>query len=505
MRKTGLNRAVLAYAVALVCIPALLPAQNRTAPVGGERLLQVETKQALLRAQTLEAAQDLDRIIAEFQANGLGQSADVKTLLAIRQVLAQMSQRDMQRVVELLQAVRQASVATTQATANQAYAVQKNINLQFRQLLLEFNRQREYAELAQRFDAQAQRQHLIMYNGRKTIWRLGMSDLARMKNSNYEVRRDAMRSAIQMASTDQNALRDEVNLVMAQLQEFAKLAKTAGGDTKLDQIQKHMSESSLTGLLRTASEDVSTGNLGKAMESQRKVRDELRQLSLMAAPTRTTLEQVRLVVQAMTPIVQQQETLAGQWPEKKVFGKDEKGRETDQAELQDLLDQNADQIDALVYTRQQLGALVPLANSLMTEALTVAQEVNRLAGRPDTGLVRREMALLNKSVTQTLYYQRQVVTLLQAVIERLQEAQQPAAMLARLEALQKEVAQLQQQQDMIIPLRDTLTSKDTVENLVKAQGQLAVDTTPPQTTAQTLVPLAAQELQTAITLSLIHI
>ena len=92
-----------------------------------EQLRQGETKQSQIRAQTQQVADQLGAIIEEFRRNGLD-GDDVAVLGAIRGVLHKLSDREMQQVIELLQAARSAPDSSKSRTnVVGAISTQKNI------------------------------------------------------------------------------------------------------------------------------------------------------------------------------------------------------------------------------------------------------------------------------------------------------------------------------------------------------------------------------------------
>src|SRR5687767_14684151 len=82
------------------------------APVGGtgdvEQLRQAELRQSQIRAQTQAAAEGIQQVIADFEANGLGEGDDVKLLRALHAMLGGMTGEQMQHVISLLQQARAA-------------------------------------------------------------------------------------------------------------------------------------------------------------------------------------------------------------------------------------------------------------------------------------------------------------------------------------------------------------------------------------------------------------
>ena len=127
------------FGVAITAI-FVTPARAESPPAN-DRILQQELKQQQLRTTTQRVGDQLEAIIAEFDRNGIA-GEDVKVLKAIRAVLGKLTAKDMERVIAFLQESRAANdpTAATQK-ASDAYAGQKTIITQLKQLVLEYQRQ----------------------------------------------------------------------------------------------------------------------------------------------------------------------------------------------------------------------------------------------------------------------------------------------------------------------------------------------------------------------------
>src|SRR5690349_7218988 len=100
-----------------------------------DQIRQGEARQQQIRTQTQSVGTQLAEIIDEFKRNGLD-GEDVQVLEGIRSVLGKLSDREMQRVIELLQNARSAADPnSTRKTVATAVADQKGIVVQLRALL----------------------------------------------------------------------------------------------------------------------------------------------------------------------------------------------------------------------------------------------------------------------------------------------------------------------------------------------------------------------------------
>ena len=102
---TSASRLLWALAAAglLFCAAWAKGAETTASPT--DRILQQELKQQQIRSTTQRVKEQLGAIIAEFDRNGIG-GEDVKVLRAIRSVLGKLTEKDMEKVLQLLQQSR---------------------------------------------------------------------------------------------------------------------------------------------------------------------------------------------------------------------------------------------------------------------------------------------------------------------------------------------------------------------------------------------------------------
>src|SRR4029450_1960112 len=148
------NSIALAISVALT-LPALA-----ADPSPSDQIRHGEVRQQQLRVQTEQVARQLDQIIDEFKRNGLD-GADVDVLRGIRSILGKLSESDMKKVIELLQQARSINdTGASQRVVASAIEGQKNIVVQLRQLLLEYQRQQQLHDLSLQLARLAERQNV---------------------------------------------------------------------------------------------------------------------------------------------------------------------------------------------------------------------------------------------------------------------------------------------------------------------------------------------------------
>ena len=137
----GAQGAVLACLTLLWCAGPVWSADQQTNFFVPEPFVHQEVKQQQIRSATQRVGEQLASIVSEFERNGIG-GEDVKVLRAIRGVLGKLTEKDMEKVVQLLQQSRHTQDPTaSNKNATEAYAGQKMIITQLNQLVLEYQRQ----------------------------------------------------------------------------------------------------------------------------------------------------------------------------------------------------------------------------------------------------------------------------------------------------------------------------------------------------------------------------
>jgi len=144
-----LAAAIVAFATTLL--------RADTPPAGSDPLIQKEFKQQQIRTTTQKLAEQLGDLTNEFDRNGIG-GDDLQVLRSIRAVLGNLTDQQMEQVINLLQQARSVGDASSsRQRVLDAFTGQKNIIAQLRQLLLEYRRQLELYELSIRLTELANR------------------------------------------------------------------------------------------------------------------------------------------------------------------------------------------------------------------------------------------------------------------------------------------------------------------------------------------------------------
>src|SRR5437016_2069337 len=204
----GAQGAVLACLTLLWCAGPVWSADQQTNFFVPEPFVHQEVKQQQIRSATQRVGEPLASIVSEFERNGIG-GEDVKVLRAIRGVLGKLTEKDMEKVVQLLQQSRQSEGATSARNATDAYAGQKLIITQLNQLVLEYQRQQALYELSLRFKEFANRESSFMWQAVQ----LARKTEGRQPNSFNEEQQNALR----LLQIDQEPIKDELLPVIGQL------------------------------------------------------------------------------------------------------------------------------------------------------------------------------------------------------------------------------------------------------------------------------------------------
>jgi hypothetical protein len=144
----------LAWAV--IAAATFAPVSSFAAPARqSDTVRQGEAEQGQIKTQVQRATEDLTSIITELDRNGIG-GEDVKILVKIRDILGDLTAKDMAAVIALLQEARnsvdpsQFRTGVTQAVVNQDQIIVK-----MKQLLLEYKRSAE--RFAEKLTANSER------------------------------------------------------------------------------------------------------------------------------------------------------------------------------------------------------------------------------------------------------------------------------------------------------------------------------------------------------------
>src|SRR5438874_10241031 len=397
-----------------------LPAENGALP--NEQLLQQELKQQQIRTTTQRVADQLTAIIEEFDRNGIA-GEDVKVLQAIRGVLSQLTAKEMEKVVGFLQQARTADDPNASTRiASDAYAGQKMIITQLKQLVLEYQRQQALYEISIRLKELANRQSANMWLG---VWLANTTEGKQLGSFD-----EGQKSNLKIQEIDQENLKEEVSLVLKKLEKIAQ--EIADGPTaeRPKQALQQVKEGGLHPALDTAVTELKTGKLLSAAGSEKKARDQLREVARLLTLSQDVAEALRQAIQDLDRAMdEQKQTLA---KTRTVENKDDSTKaETKQAEV----------VDSTDLIRKDIESLAPVAaeqlknaEDRMQEARTVLRSRDDLKKKRENAPPRQEDALTSMAQARR--------ALEEQLAKAEEEAIKPENALAGLKELQEEVREL---------------------------------------------------------------
>src|SRR3954454_12218700 len=247
------------------CLLALLVAPSLLAdnPTGNDRILQQELKQQQIRTTTQRVGDQLASIISEFDRNGIA-GEDVKVLRAIRGVLGKLTDKDMDKVLAFLQEARMsADPNASTRKASDAYAGQKTIITQLKQLVLEYQRQQALYEISIRLKELANRQSANMWLG---VWLANTTEGRPLPSFN-----EGQKSNLKIQEIDQENIKEEVALVLKKLEKIGQEITDGPAAERPRQALQQVKDGGLHPAMETAVVELKTGKLHSAADREKKV------------------------------------------------------------------------------------------------------------------------------------------------------------------------------------------------------------------------------------------
>lgn len=425
-------KSLFALAVA-ACALSAAPARADLA-TSGDKLLQQELRQEQIKATTQRVGAQLGAVIEEYGRNGL-EGDDVVVLKAIRGVLDKLSEKEIARVVTLLQQTR----ATTDADASRrnaldAFAGQKTVTVQLRSLLLEYQRQQAMQEIAARFAALARRQ------GENLKEVIGLATLTKG--------RDARRSetahtvALQLQETEQGTIGDEAKMVLAKLSKVVAGMDGPAGERPRTALTK-AEDSRLAAMLDSATGDLKSANLLSAAGNEKRARDVLQDLAKLLMPARDNLEVMKQAVRDLEKAIEQQK-------EVKAETKEATSPRAERSDVADAERKQAEVVDKTDSIREDVEKAAPKAAEELKAAVEKQQEARaQLQEQPTRRTPQNESSATEKQ-EQALAKMADAKKTLELQIAKAEAQQQkPKDKLADLKELKKKVEELAAKQEQV--------------------------------------------------------
>jgi hypothetical protein len=444
---------------------------------------QGEAQQAQIKTEVQRATLDLTSIINELNRNGIG-GEDVKILAKIRDILGDLTAKDMATIIALLQEARNATDPNQfRGDATAAVVKQQAIVVKMRQLLLEYKRQQEMYELSLRFTELAQRQNLNMKEAKNLVRSIqGRAQLDEIQ-----------RSSKTLQSGEQESIRDETHNLLAKLM---SLAAEADSDTaerlrkSLAQAQKGTLEESL----RSAVEQLKESKLFLATSAEKNARDRLYELASLVAPVEDTATKLRKAAEKLDKAIAEEKTLIGQ-----THALPARAQPNDEGFLK-AEDKQADNVELTDRLRKDLEVIAPTVG----DVLKIGQSLMQTA-RTALSSSQRDPAVASES--QALARLEEARKLLEAQIAKADADKPTGDNLAQTKALREKVAQLRKDQEKLNESTQTATAR-TTPDLAKAEAllqqtakDLQIETAPESLPAANELSAAARDMdQSQLTL-----
>ncbi len=464
--------------VAVLCSMAITPAVVRSAaPAGGltpDAIRAGEARQQQIKSQTSQITFQLQAIIDEFKRNGLG-GEDVKVLEAIRDVLGKLSDTEMKKVIAALQEARSVTDfnASRRSVAG-AVAQQKDIVVQLRQLLLEYQRQQALHDLALRLATLAERQN---GNLKHTV---DLANSTSKHNRNAQNLTEDERANLMVQQAEQQAIRDEVNPVLGKIETIFKDADGVTRD-RLVKAMDYVKESNVHTKLDDAVNELkaSTLTLMSAAGSEMNIRNSLRDLARMVMPPRDKVTNLRQALAALEKAMDAERQII---------------EDTKTAKNEEINKVEPKQGDVVDKTDQIQKDLENVAADAAQDLKTAQQQMQ--SARTDLDNRQKEQALKNEKLA--LVQMEQAKQKLQEQIVNAEKAEQNKGdKLAATKELQEKVRELIKKEEQVKADTAKTDKKEEPKALAAKQDKVEKETREAQSDASEKSPPAASALADA--------
>lgn len=474
MKRTRRLACAITVAVASLA-PPLHAAPNRLA----DGVRQSESEQAQIKNQIQRATDDLTAIITELDRNGIA-GEDVKTLVKIRDVLGDLTAKDMATVINLLQQARNsADPSKFRGDVTQAVVNQDQIIVKMKQLLLEYQRQQQLYELSLRFTELAQRQNANLKDARNLVRSPG----ALLAADRYS---DLQKSSLKIQAGEQDAIRDETKLLTDKL---AQVITEADADTadRLRKSLEHARQGRLHETLAEASTHLKDAMVGKATQAEKLSRDNLYDLASLVAPIEDSAAKLRKAAEQLDKAIAEQKvvvTQTGTLPAK-VSG----APSTYQEAFFQIEDREADNVDLVDRLRQAIDVIAPAVTEPLKAGQGKMQEARAALNsfRRDPATTLEQIALAKLEEARKLLDQQVTKA----------DAEKPKGdAMQQAKELKDKVAQLRAEQEKLNQQTQTAQPKDAAK-LAKQEAAMHQTARDLQIESAPEAPPAANEIAAA--------
>ena len=255
-------------------------------------------KQEQIQSSSQKLGNELSAMIDEYERNGLN-GDETKNLKSLKGVLSRLSDADMGKIVLLLKSAAEPADEKTAITAiSGAYAQQKGVLVQLKQILASYAADQEALELAENVRQLADRQAANLQAAIETAqWSLAGAKPAE----------GAVEASLQAQEAEQKAIAEESKIFQEKIRAFAK--KT-GNKEVAERFNKGIEDiSKIVPNLEAAKDSLAGKKLFEAVGNEKTARDQMRQLARTITPPRDASELLREASLTLDKLISQQKAM----------------------------------------------------------------------------------------------------------------------------------------------------------------------------------------------------
>jgi len=255
-------------------------------------------KQEQIQSSSQKLGNELSAMIDEYERNGLN-GDETKNLKSLKGVISRLSDADMEKIVVLLRsAAEPADEKTAISAISGAYAQQKGVLVQLKQILAAYAAEQEALELADNVRQLADRQAANLQAAIETAqWSLAGAKPAE----------GAVEASLQAQEAEQKAIAEESKIFQEKIRSFAK--KT-GNKEVAERFNKGIEDiSKIVPNLEAAKDSLAGKKLFEAVGNEKTARDQMRQLARTITPPREPSELLREASLTLDKLISQQKTM----------------------------------------------------------------------------------------------------------------------------------------------------------------------------------------------------
>ena len=259
---------------------------------------QGAAKQEQIQGSSRKLVDELGAMIDEYERNGLN-GEETKGLKGLKGIFSRLSDTDMEKIVALLKSASgPADGKTALAAISGAYAQQKGVLVQLKQVIASYAAEQEAAELAESARQLADRQAANLQAGIETAqWSLAGARPAE----------GAVEASLQVQAAEQKSIAEESKIFQEKIRAFAK--KT-GNKEVAERFNKGVEDiSKIVPGLEAAADSLAGKKLFEAVGNEKTARDRMRQLARAITPPREASELLREASLTLDKLISQQKTM----------------------------------------------------------------------------------------------------------------------------------------------------------------------------------------------------